>query len=203
MFEHNSAADRGISNSSYMMVLLSLGLAEWAKNHSLNIGASKLMFVTQIESDNLDDVYLSLVYDNGVKEQTIHAGYVGQKMSDKERQFSKKLPLFTLRDLERKPPFDVIMKCHSSINDTTGIVKAVAGCYHQLMKDTCILTSGVTANLATLGGSAILFMRDQEEYTTKFEFYLKDINKFIKEIEEERTNSIRHIVKNLMSRDKQ
>lgn len=202
---HSEATERGIFNSSYLMILLNSSLAEWARSHKLTTSISSLMFVMQIESVKLDDVFLTLVYDDGNgNEKSVCAGYVGQTLTTKEMNFCKKLPFFTGVDLNKNPPYEVIVTGRlSSLKDNTGILHQVALAFHNLMIDTCNLGTGVNAALASNNGTAILFIRDNEEYVTKIELYLKDIIKFINDIEHQRTETIRNSIKTLITKEKQ
>lgn len=186
------------------MILLNGHLARWAKEHKLTTTISKLMFVMQIESEKLDDVYLTLVYDDGNKETSIAAGYVGQNLTAVEDKYCQKLPFFTDRDLIKTPPYEVIANGKlKNLKDDTGIVHQVALGFHNLMVDTCNLSPGITAALANNNGSAILFLRGNEEYVTKIEFYLKDIINFIRDIEQHRTETIRNSIKSLITKERQ
>lgn len=199
----DGAPDRGIYNSTYLMILLNGHLAQWAKEHKLTTTISKLMFVMQIESEKLDDVFLTLVYDDGVNETSVAAGYIGQNLTDVEDKYCQKLPFFTDRDLIKTPPYEVITNGKlKDLDDSTGILHQVALGFHNLMVDTCNLSPGITAALANNNGSAILFLRDNEEYVTKIEFYLKDIIKFISNIEQQRTTTIRNSIKSLINKEK-
>lgn len=190
--------DLGVFNSSYLMILLNTHLAEWAKQHKLTTGKTNLFFVVQIESDNMADAFLTLVYDDGIAERTVHAAYVGQKMSDKETKFCEKLNHYTGRDLVNKPPHKVIINKLANLNDKSDFVNSVAYCYQSLMVDTCALGNGLDASLATANGSAILFLRDHEDYVTKFEFYAKDVVDFITGIEQEQAAKVHQTIKTLI-----
>lgn len=200
----SDAPERGIFNSSYLVILLNSTLAAWAKNHKLTTSISSLMFVMQVESIKLDDVFLTLVYDDGAgNEKSISAGYVGQTLTSKEKKFCDKLPFFTGVDLNKNPPYEVITTGRlSNLKDTTGILHQVALGFHNLMIDSCNMSNGITAALATNNGTAILFIRDNEEYVTKIEFYLKDIINFINGIEQQRTETIRNSIKTLITKEK-
>lgn len=204
LVSQSEAPERGTFNTSYLMILLNTSLSDWAKKHKLTTSISSLMFVVQIESVKLDDIYLTLVYDDGNgNEKTVHAGYVGQTLTKKERKYCEKLPFFTGVDLNKKPPYDVIMKGRlSNLRDTTGILHCVALGFHNLMVETCNLSTGINGALATNNGTAILFVRDNDEYVTKIEFYLKDIINFINDIEKQRTETIRNSIKTLITKEK-
>lgn len=199
---YHEEVDRGVFNSSYLMILLSQHLARWAKNHYLNTSLTKLMFVLQIESENLADVYLSLVYEDQDGERIIPAGYVGQRLSSVEKAYCEKLPKFTLSDLEKKPPISVMMKRFENLKDDTGIVLCVAECFSTLMVETCVTARSITAGLAAKNGTAILFLRDNSEYVTKMEFHVEDIIKFINSINAENSDKIKQSVRNILTHNK-
>lgn len=198
--DHHEEVDRGVFNSSYLMILLNHHLARWAKSYHLNSPSSKLMFVLQIESENLADVYLSLVYEDQNGERIIPAGYVGQYLSPVEEKYCKKLPNFTMRDLEKKPPALVMINKFEKLKDDTGIVECVAKCFSTLMLETCVVAKTITAGMAVNNGNALLFLRDNPEYITKLEFHVEDIIKFIKGITNEHSNLIKDSVRNILTR---
>ncbi len=201
--DNGSELQRSFYNVSYLMSLLNGGLSAWAKNFYLNTTKTSLMFVMQVESTNLDDVYLSLVYDDGVKEQVIPAAYVGQQLTKTEQNFCKNLPLYTSKDLTRVPPYEIMMTSRlSTIKDTAGIVHEVAMAFQQIMVDICNTNNGIQAQLANSNGNALLFVRNNVDNITKIEFYLKDINAFISNIGEQRANDIRNSIKTLIAQEK-
>lgn len=190
--------DRGIINATYMMIFLNAQLSKWAKDHHVNTEKAQLRFILSIESDKLDEVHLSLSYDEEDGEQVIHAGYVGQKLNDKERKFCEKLPVYTLRDLHQTPPYSVVKNKLDNLKDRTGIVEEVALGFHNILVDACDITGELSAAMATNNGSAILFLRNQELYVTKIEFYAKDIMNFLKGIENKRSLAIREAISSLV-----
>lgn len=195
--------DRGFYNASYMMLLLNSHLAQWAKEHKLNTPTNHLMFVTQIESTDMTDVYLSMVYFDGEKEHVIPAGYVGQKLTSKEEQFCKTLPYYTTHDLIRKPPYEIMMSSRlKDLKDKSGIVSTTAMALHSFMVETASVSEGIPAQLASGNGNAYLFIRDNEGTVTKMEFYLKDMSSFINKIDERRYEEIRQSIKGILKQDK-
>lgn len=194
--------DVGVCNATYLMILLNNQLSKWANGQRINTTKSQLRFILSIESDQLSDVQLSLSYETNGKEEIIPAGYVGQRLSSKEAKFCTKLPYFTIWDLRNKPPYSVIIEKFKNLDDTTGIVEAVADGYHSIMVDSCNIAPGINASLATANGNAILFLRSQQLYVTKIELYVKDIMMFIKQIEERRTIEIRDQVKSILTKEK-
>lgn len=192
--------DLGVFNSSYLMILLNTHLAAWAKDHKFTTTKTNLFFVIQIESDNLADAFLSLVYYDGKEERIIPAAYVGQKLTEQEKAFTSKLVKYTGRDLVKKPPHQVIINKLAGLNDQSDFVNQVAYCYQTLMVDTCEVAGGVEASLATSKGSAILFLRDHDDYITKFEFYTKDVVEFIQGIEEDLSAKVKDTVKSLITK---
>lgn len=191
-------SNRGVCNATYLMILLDSCLADWAKESSLSAGKNNLRFIMSIETDKLDDVYLSLSYTGPDGEVVIPAGYVGQELTAKESKFCEKLPVFTSLDLRNKPPFSVIIDKFKNLNDQSSIVEAVAVALHCVMVNSCEVAPRVSAALATSNGSAILFLRNKELYVTKFEIYVKDIVKFIEEQTELRSVELRQEVTSLI-----
>lgn len=202
--ENLGMLDQGFFNYSYLTLLLNNGLTDWAKKHILNTGKQYLMFVIQVESTSLSNIYLSLVYFDGVEEHVIPAGYVGQRLTPKEVKFSTILPLYSVRDLEQKPPFEVMKLSRlKDIKDKTGIVNEVAMAYHNFMMETCKLGKGLRAQLANGDGNALLFFKDSSDETTKIEFYLKDISDFVTRFEKMRIANKRQSIKTLININKE
>lgn len=195
--------DRGFYNMSYVMLLLNDRLAKWAKDHHLNTTKTSLMLVTQMESINLNDIYLTLSYFDGEQEHVIPAGYVGQALTDKEVTLTKDMPMYRTRDLIRKPPYEIIQTSRlKELEDKSGIVHEVGMALHNFMTETCDVGDGIRAKLACGNGNAFLFIQDNQKVVTKMEFYLKDISLFLKKIDDERTSSIRHSIKDLVGKGK-
>lgn len=191
--------DRAVNNATYMMILLNGGLSDWANKFYANGDGSRLRFVVSQESDSIDDTYLSLSFEENGVEEIIPAGYVGQRLNEKEEAYCKKLPVLRAHDLCKSPPYVTVHRTLKSLKDHTGIVDEIATTYQTILTDTCEIAKSVTAALATANGSAILFLRHEQLYVTKIEFYTKDIIEFIKKIEERRSSAIGSIVRNILT----
>lgn len=199
-----NTVDRGFYNTSYLLMLLNDRLATWAKEHRLNSSRNNkgyLMFVTQIESTSLTDVYLTLEYHDGEEIHQVPAAYIGQKVSKIERKGIGTIPLYTFKDLSTNPPYGVIMTSRLS-KFATGdqLLTNVALSIHNFMLESAGFCKTLKAKLACGNGKVYLFIEDSTNQLTKIEFYIEDMVKFLKTHSDNCKQDVRDSVKNLIKK---